>query len=70
MAGLADFHLHVGGERGGHAQPRAEHFQDERVADADQFHAAAKAHAQRLEALHFLVVGRDLRTTAQTRGGN
>ena len=60
MAGLADFHLHVGRERGGNAQPRAENFQDERVAHFDQFHAAAKAHAKRLEALHFLVVGRDL----------
>jgi len=60
MARLADFHLHVGRERGGDAQPRAKNFQDERVARFDQLHAAAEAHAERFEALHLLVVGRDL----------
>ena len=59
MAGLADFDADARGELGGQAEPRAEHFQDDRVAGADEFHAAAQAHAQRLEALRFLVVGLD-----------
>ena len=59
MAGLANFDADARGERGGQAEPRAEHFEDDRVAGADEFHAAAQAHAHRLEALHFLVVGLD-----------
>jgi hypothetical protein len=59
MSRLADFHLHVAGEGGGDAQPRTEHFEDQRVAALDQLHAAAQAHTQRLEALHLLVVNRD-----------
>jgi len=59
MARLADLHLHIGRERGGKAQPRAEHFEDQRVADLDQLHAAAETDAERLEPLHLLVVGRD-----------
>jgi len=60
MARLADFDLHIGRERGGDSEPRAENFENERVAELDQFHAPAKAHAERLETLHLLVVGRDL----------
>ena len=60
MIWLADFHLHIRRQRGGQAQPRAENFEDQRVADLDQLHATAEAHAQRLEALHLFVVGRDL----------
>ena len=57
MAGLADFHAHARGQLGGQAEPRAENFQDERIARADQFHAAAHADAERFEALRVLVVG-------------
>ena len=59
MAGLADFHLDAGGEFGGDAEPRAEDFQDERIAGADELHAAAEADAERLEPLRVLVVGGD-----------
>ena len=57
MVRLAHFNLHMGGERGGHAQPGAEHYEDQRVARFHQFHAAAETDAQRFETLHFLVVG-------------
>ena len=59
MAGLADFHRDAPGEFSGQAQPGTEDFQDERIARADQFHAAAHAHAERLEALGILVVRLD-----------
>jgi len=60
MAGLADFDLHIRRKRGRNAQPRTKNFEDEWVAHFDQFHAAAKAYAERLEALHLLVIDRDL----------
>jgi hypothetical protein len=56
MIRLADFHLDVGSETGGNAQPGAENFQDQRVAAFDEFDAAAQADTQRFEALHFLIV--------------
>ena len=59
MAGLADFHVDARGQFGGDAQPRAENFQDERIAGADQFHAAAHADAERFQALRVLVIGGD-----------
>lgn len=59
MTGLADFHLHIGRERSGDAQPRAENFEDERIAELDQLNAPAEADTKRFEALHLLVVGRD-----------
>ena len=60
MVRLADLHLHIRRKRGGYPQPRAENFEDQRVANFDQFHAPAEAHAECLQALHLLVVGRDL----------
>jgi hypothetical protein len=59
MAGLADFHMNAAGETGRQAQPRAEYFQDERIAHADEFNAAAQADPERFEALGVLVVGLD-----------
>ena len=58
MAGLADFHPDAPGQLGGDPEPRAEDFQNERIARADELHAAAQADAERLEALRVLVVGR------------
>ena len=59
MAGLADFHADARGQFGGDAQPRAENFQDERIARADEFHAPAHADAERFQAVGVLVVGGD-----------
>jgi len=59
MAGLADFHRDARGEFGGQPEARAENFQDERIAGADEFQPAANADAERLEPLRVLVVGRD-----------
>jgi len=78
MARLADFHADARGQLGGQAQPRAENFQDERIARANQFDAAAHADAERFEALGVLVVGRDAahhganvrREFIQSHGGN
>jgi hypothetical protein len=57
MAGLADFHTDMSGERSGQAELRAKYAKDERITTPDQFDAAAHAHAEHLEALHLLVVG-------------
>ena len=57
MPGLANFHADAGGEFGGEAELRAKNSEDERIAAPDQLNAAAHAHAEHLEALHFLVVG-------------
>ena len=59
MIGLADFHADPGGEFRRDSQPRTEDFQNERIAGTDQFHAAAKAYAERLEPLRVLIVGLD-----------
>ena len=60
MVRLADFNLHMGREPGGHSQPRTENFEDQRVTALDEFDAAAKTDPERFEALHFLIVNRDL----------
>jgi hypothetical protein len=59
MAGLADFHTHAGGERGGQAELRAEYAKDEWIARPDKLYATANAHSEHLEALHFLVFSFD-----------
>ena len=59
MAGLADFHADSGGKFRGQAKLRAEYAEDERIAATNQLDAAANAHAEHLQALHFLVVGFD-----------
>ena len=59
MAGLADFHADAGRQFGGQAQPGAENFQDERIAGADEFHAATHANTQRFQTVGVLVVGLD-----------
>ena len=60
MVRQTDFHPHMGRERGGHTQPRAENFEDERVTGFDQLDAAAEADAERFEPLHLLIVGLDV----------
>jgi hypothetical protein len=59
MAGLADLHADAGGEFSGQTELRTKNAEDERIAAPDQLDAAAHAHAEHLEALHFLVVGFD-----------
>jgi hypothetical protein len=59
VPGLADFDADAGGEFGGQSKLRAENAKDERIAAFDQLDAAAHAHAEHLEALHFLVVSLD-----------
>ena len=59
MAGLADLHPDACGERGGQAEPRAEHAEDQRIAALYQLDAASHAHTEHLEALRFRVVGFD-----------
>jgi hypothetical protein len=59
MAGLADFDHDAHGEFGGQTEARAEDFQDERIANADEFKAATDADAERFEPLRVLVLGRD-----------
>ena len=46
------------GQFGRDAKAGTENFQDERIARADEFHAATQTNAQRLEALRVLVIGR------------
>jgi len=60
MARLADFHLHMGGQRGGQAQPRAKNLENQGVTQLDQLHPAARTDAKGLETLGFLVVSCDL----------
>ena len=59
MAGLADLDVDSRGERGGQAELRTEHAENQRIAASDQLDAAADANAQHFQALHFLVVGLD-----------
>ena len=59
MAGLADFHRHTRSEFGRQPKARAEDFQDERIAHADEFHATPHADAERLEPVRVLIVGHD-----------
>jgi hypothetical protein len=57
MPGLANLDSDAGGEFGGQSELRAENAKDERIAAFYQLDTAAHAHAEHLEALHFLVVG-------------
>ena len=57
MAGLADFHADARSQLGRQAQPRTKNFQDERIARADEFHAAADTNTKRFEAVRVLVAG-------------
>ena len=59
MVGRTNFHAHTRREFGGKAEARAKNFHDERIASAHEFHAAAHADAERLEALGVLVAGLD-----------
>ena len=59
MAWLADFNRDPPSQFGGHAKSRAKHAQDQRVAGANQFHAAAHADTQRLQTLRIFVVRLD-----------
>jgi cysteine desulfurase len=57
MAGLADLDADARSERGGQAELRAEHAENQRIAAPDKFDAAAHTHTQHFETLRFLVVG-------------
>ena len=59
MPGLADSDPDARGERGGQAEPRAKHAENQRIATLDQLDAASHAHAEHLEALRFRVFGFD-----------
>ena len=56
MAGLEDLHRHAAGQLGVQPEPRAKHLEDERIADADQFHPAAHADPECLEPLRVFVL--------------
>jgi len=60
MVGRTDLDTHASGEFCREAEAGTEDFQDERIAGAHQFHAAAHADAERLEAQRILVVRGDL----------
>jgi hypothetical protein len=60
MIRLADFDVDMSRKVGGNSQPRAENFEDERVARLDQFHAPTETDAERFEPLHFLIVRLDI----------
>jgi hypothetical protein len=59
MSGLADFHADAGGKFGGQSKLRPENAENQRIAAPNHLNAAAHAHAEHLEPLHFLVVGLD-----------
>lgn len=58
--GPADFNAHARGERRGQPKPRAKNFENQRVAGANQFHAASGANAERFQPLCVFIVRFDV----------